>query len=174
MTWAQRLKRVFNIDITTCQACDGTLKVIACIEDPHVIRKILDHLDRLAPTTDPNSLPEPRAPPPAGPVRHALTVPLFPALMTFPDPAEFRSSGTRKMTHTPRSTTTTFAKYSPHPASFAPPAQTNQYQSALGRLVLHRNVALCFYMRSTPCSVTALEAANLAVRSRAPAALPRK
>ncbi len=66
MTWAQRLKRVFNIDIETCQACGGAVKIIACIEDPHVIRKILDHLNRLAPTTDPNSLPEPRAPPQPG------------------------------------------------------------------------------------------------------------
>jgi len=31
MTWAQRLKRVFNIDIDTCQHCGGTVKVIACI-----------------------------------------------------------------------------------------------------------------------------------------------
>ena len=44
MTWAQRLKRVFNIDIQTCTACGGTFKVIACIEDPAVIDKILTHL----------------------------------------------------------------------------------------------------------------------------------
>ena len=37
MTWAQRLKRVFNIDIETCSECGGTMKVIACIEDPVVI-----------------------------------------------------------------------------------------------------------------------------------------
>ena len=30
MTWAQRLKRVFNIDIATCSACGGAVKVIAC------------------------------------------------------------------------------------------------------------------------------------------------
>ena len=29
MTWAQRLKRVFNIDITTCEECGGIVKVIA-------------------------------------------------------------------------------------------------------------------------------------------------
>jgi hypothetical protein len=28
MTWAQRLKRVFSIDIETCQACGNTMKVI--------------------------------------------------------------------------------------------------------------------------------------------------
>lgn len=29
MTWAQRLKRVFNIDIETCPACGGAVRVIA-------------------------------------------------------------------------------------------------------------------------------------------------
>lgn len=43
MRWAQRLKRVFNIDIETCANCGGQVKVIACIEDPVVIKKILDH-----------------------------------------------------------------------------------------------------------------------------------
>ncbi len=37
MTWAQRLKRVFNIDIETCSECGGAVKVIACIEDPVAI-----------------------------------------------------------------------------------------------------------------------------------------
>jgi hypothetical protein len=37
----QRLKRVFAIDIETCPDCGGTLRVIACIEDPPLIAKIL-------------------------------------------------------------------------------------------------------------------------------------
>jgi hypothetical protein len=45
MTWAQRLKRVFNIDIETCEQCGGAVKVIASIEDPLVIQKILSHLN---------------------------------------------------------------------------------------------------------------------------------
>jgi hypothetical protein len=32
MTWAQRLKRVFNIDIKTCEQCSGAVKVIASID----------------------------------------------------------------------------------------------------------------------------------------------
>ena len=48
MTWAQRLKRVFNIDIETCRECGGAVKVIACIEDPVVIEKILTHLNEKA------------------------------------------------------------------------------------------------------------------------------
>jgi hypothetical protein len=45
MTWAQRLKRVVNIDIETCEQCGGAVKVIASIEDPLVIQKILSHLN---------------------------------------------------------------------------------------------------------------------------------
>ena len=41
MTWAQRLKRVFNIDVETCRVCGSAAKVIACIEDPVVIKTIL-------------------------------------------------------------------------------------------------------------------------------------
>jgi len=48
-TPAQRLKRVFNIDMEICQSCGGALKVIACIEDPEVIQKILIHLDSVMP-----------------------------------------------------------------------------------------------------------------------------
>ena len=44
LTWAERLKRVFNIDITLCPRCGGTLRVIAEITDPDVIQKILDHV----------------------------------------------------------------------------------------------------------------------------------
>lgn len=32
MSWAKRLKRVFNIDIETCEHCGGTVKIIASIE----------------------------------------------------------------------------------------------------------------------------------------------
>ena len=63
MTWAQRLKRVFNIDIETCRSCGGAMKLIACIEDPEVIKKILDHLEKIAETEKPRPLPESRAPP---------------------------------------------------------------------------------------------------------------
>jgi len=42
---AQQLKRVFNIDIEICLQYTGTVKVIACIEDPVVIKKILTLLN---------------------------------------------------------------------------------------------------------------------------------
>ena len=65
MTWAQRLKRVFKIDIETCTHCGGAVKVIASIEDPAVIKKILDHLDRRPTPGMPAFRPFARAPPQA-------------------------------------------------------------------------------------------------------------
>jgi hypothetical protein len=49
LTWAQRLKRVFEIDITLCPLCGGQLRVIADVTDPDLIRKILDHVHSRAP-----------------------------------------------------------------------------------------------------------------------------
>jgi hypothetical protein len=46
MTWAQRLKRVFRIDIESCERCGGKVRIIASIEDPQVIGKILSHLEQ--------------------------------------------------------------------------------------------------------------------------------
>ena len=42
--WARLLARVFNIDVETCIKCGGKMKIIAAIEDPKVIRKILEHM----------------------------------------------------------------------------------------------------------------------------------
>ena len=69
MTWMQLLKRVFNIDIETCEACGGRVKVIASIEDPSVIEHILKHLKQKEANTDttkPHTWPPERAPPQAG------------------------------------------------------------------------------------------------------------
>jgi hypothetical protein len=41
MSWAQRLKRVFRIEIERCGRCGGQVRVIAAIEDPRVIERIL-------------------------------------------------------------------------------------------------------------------------------------
>ena len=61
--WLQRLKRVFKIDILACEHCGGAVKVIASIEDPVVIKTILDHLARQAEAATPVSRPFARAPP---------------------------------------------------------------------------------------------------------------
>ena len=39
------------------------MKVIVCIEDPVVIKQILDHLKHKAEINEPRALPESRAPP---------------------------------------------------------------------------------------------------------------
>ena len=62
---AQRLKRVFHIDIETCSECGGAVKVIACIEDPVVIKKILAHLKEKIAPAGLDLLPPSRAPPQA-------------------------------------------------------------------------------------------------------------
>ena len=53
LTWAQRLKRVFNIDITVCPLCGGSMRVIADIIDPDIIQKILDHIEPQPPPLKP-------------------------------------------------------------------------------------------------------------------------
>jgi hypothetical protein len=65
MTWAQRLKRVFNIDIEVCGRCGGAVRVIACIEDQETIDRILDHLRQKEQElpTQPLLVPPTRAPP---------------------------------------------------------------------------------------------------------------
>ncbi len=62
---AQRLKRVFGIDIETCSACGGAVRIIACIEDPKVIVRILSHPDVKADEPEAFRLPPCRAPPQA-------------------------------------------------------------------------------------------------------------
>ena len=56
LSWARLLKRVFDIDVEHCPHCAGKLKIIAAIEEPAVITKILAHLG--LPTRAP-----PRSPP---------------------------------------------------------------------------------------------------------------
>ena len=65
MTWAQRLRRVFNIDIEVCARCGGSVKVIACIEEQDVIDRVLAHMhakEQNTPTL-PHLAPPTRAPP---------------------------------------------------------------------------------------------------------------
>lgn len=71
MYWAQRLKRVFNIDVSICSACGGPMKITVGmpnhrIEDPFVIAKILSHLEGRGDSQESATRrPGARAPPPA-------------------------------------------------------------------------------------------------------------
>jgi len=63
ITWAQRLKRVFRIDVETCHTCGDSVRIAASIEDPAVIGKILVHVGEAEPGREVMRLPGPRAPP---------------------------------------------------------------------------------------------------------------
>jgi hypothetical protein len=43
-SWAELMKRVFEIDVLVCPYCEGKRKLIAFLTDGLVVRKILDHL----------------------------------------------------------------------------------------------------------------------------------
>jgi len=58
---------LLGIDIETCPACGGAMRIIACIEDPDIIEKILAHLD--VKTAEPEA---PRRPPCRAPPRREL------------------------------------------------------------------------------------------------------
>jgi hypothetical protein len=58
-----RLKRVFDIDVETCSECGGDVRIIASIEDPVVIQKILARLDNTASSAATALLPDCRASP---------------------------------------------------------------------------------------------------------------
>ena len=60
LSWAELLKRVFQIDLSKCPDCGGEVKLIAVIMDRKVVRKILDHLG--LPSEPPRVTPA-RAPP---------------------------------------------------------------------------------------------------------------
>jgi hypothetical protein len=59
-------KRVFGIDIESCRVCGGAVRIIACIEDPDGIEKILTHLDAKAARTKALMRPPCRASPKRG------------------------------------------------------------------------------------------------------------
>ena len=65
MTWARRLKRVFGIEIERCARCGGRLKVIASIEEPELIERILAHQRERCEEGAPTASLGARAPPQA-------------------------------------------------------------------------------------------------------------
>ena len=42
--WADLLRHVYEVDPLVCPRCAGTMRVVGFITQPHVIRRILDHL----------------------------------------------------------------------------------------------------------------------------------
>jgi hypothetical protein len=46
---------VFNLDISLCPLCGGTMQVIADITDPDIVQKILDHIEAQPPPLNPKT-----------------------------------------------------------------------------------------------------------------------
>jgi hypothetical protein len=68
MSWARRLKRVFGVEIEGCARCGGKLTIIASIEEPEVIARILAHMEKAAgEASRPELVPRAARAPPAQP-----------------------------------------------------------------------------------------------------------
>ena len=52
-TYAELMARAFFIDVLKCPRCHGQMRLISLIEDPRVIKKILDHLGLFTPIPSP-------------------------------------------------------------------------------------------------------------------------
>ena len=48
-TWARLIRKIYEADPLVCPRCKGPMRVIALIDDPAVVRRILEHLGRWAP-----------------------------------------------------------------------------------------------------------------------------
>jgi hypothetical protein len=59
--WADLLRRIFAVDVLACTQCGGRLRLIATVEEPAIVDRILRHLG--LPTDVPVLLPA--RPPPA-------------------------------------------------------------------------------------------------------------
>jgi hypothetical protein len=43
-SWARLIQKIYEVDPLVCPKCQGQMRIISFIEDPEVIRKILEHL----------------------------------------------------------------------------------------------------------------------------------
>jgi len=44
-TWFLLIQKIYEVDPLTCPKCQGKMRVVAFIEDPDVVNKILKHLN---------------------------------------------------------------------------------------------------------------------------------
>jgi hypothetical protein len=61
LSWSQLLRRVFSVDVLQCDRCGGRMRIVAAIDQPEVIRAILECLgmNSRAPPLTPARSPEP-------------------------------------------------------------------------------------------------------------------
>ena len=55
--WARLIQKIYEVDPLKCPKCQGRMRILAFIEDPEIIKKILKHLD----LWDLKARPPPRA-----------------------------------------------------------------------------------------------------------------
>jgi hypothetical protein len=60
-SWAEMIRRVYEVDPLVCPACGGEMRVVAFITDRAVIKRILDHLAHRARATRAPPSPAPAA-----------------------------------------------------------------------------------------------------------------
>jgi uncharacterized protein YbaR (Trm112 family) len=56
-TWAALMRRAFDLDVLACPRCGGRLQLIATVEAPEIVRKILAHLGLLLSPDSPRPAP---------------------------------------------------------------------------------------------------------------------
>jgi len=66
---------VYEAEPLECSKCQGPMRIIALIDDPHVVRRILDHLGRWAPEP---AGPGPPAPAPERPANAVIPLTYHP------------------------------------------------------------------------------------------------
>jgi hypothetical protein len=44
-SWARPIQKIYHVDLLLCPKCKDTMKIIAFIEEPDIIRRILAHID---------------------------------------------------------------------------------------------------------------------------------
>ena len=62
-SWARLIRQVYEADPLACPKCRKPMRVIALIDDPAVVRRILEHLGRWEPLPTERGPPEPDWPP---------------------------------------------------------------------------------------------------------------
>ncbi len=76
--WARLIRKVYEADPLECPNCNGPMRVIALIEDPGIIRRILEHLGLWVPLATERS-------PPLGPASWPRYADLPPTYHPVPD-----------------------------------------------------------------------------------------
>jgi len=73
--WARLIRKVYEADPLECQKCHGPMRIIALIDDPPVVRRILEHLGLWQPEAMERSPP---LPPEAWPLNRVLPMTYHP------------------------------------------------------------------------------------------------